>query len=193
MSRDEQTDKLNFFEAGLQDMGAVNLLVNSAYRGETSRLGWTTEADLLAGQRTDEAKLREMMSGEGRQLILMSSAGTNTLIGCVFLEKRQSTAYLGMLTVDPTIQSQGYGRLLLEQAELWARKNWKSQKIEMTVITLRTELIAWYERRGYRVTDERRPFPMNDPRYGLPTRPLEFAVLEKLLPSAAGEILDFSE
>ncbi len=165
-------------EAG--DAETLSRLVNSAYRGESSRRGWTTEADLLGGQRTDPDTLREMISQAGNKILLMHRH--TDFIGCVFLKQRAASAYLGMLTVKPELQTSGAGKRLLAAAEDWVFENWNIRLIEMTVIRQRSELIAWYGRRGYVNTQRIEPFPYGDEKFGLPKRPdLEFAVLEKRL------------
>jgi len=164
------------------DAPAVAALVNSAYRGESSKAGWTTEADLLGGQRVDGARLVEMIMTPDNVILLFEADGA--LLGCVHLERTGEDCYLGMLTVKPTSQGGGLGRQLLEAAERWAIEHWFSRIMHMTVITQRAELIAWYERRGYRRTGERKPFPYGDERFGLPRRDdLVFDVLRKQLAS----------
>ena len=166
------------------DAAALVALVNSAYRGDSSRAGWTTEADLLGGQRTDEAALREFITGgatRGDAVMLVHEDDAGPL-ACVQLERRGERAYLGMLTIRPTAQARGVGRALLTAAERYARDTWGSRAIVMTVIEQRDELIAWYERRGYTRTGRHAPFPYGDPRFGEPKRPdLRFVVLEKVL------------
>jgi ribosomal protein S18 acetylase RimI-like enzyme len=157
------------------DVSDLNQLVNSAYRGDSSRKGWTTEADLLSGIRTDEAGLQAMLATTDA-VILTYKAGSQ-LIGCVYLEKKADVMYLGMLTVSPELQAAGIGRALLEAAERQARAQ-QCRAVTMTVIPQRTELIAWYKRRGYQPTGETHPFP-TDPRFGLPKEPLSFIVMEK--------------
>ena len=159
------------------DIPALNQLVNSAYRGDSSRKGWTTEADLLGGIRTDEAGLQAMLDHSDTTILTYKT--DNQLIGCVYLEKKADAMYLGMLTVSPELQAAGIGRTLLEAAENRARVQ-HCRVITMTVIPQRTELLAWYERRGYQPTGETHPFP-TDPRFGLPKEPLSFIVLEKVL------------
>jgi ribosomal protein S18 acetylase RimI-like enzyme len=159
----------------------ITLLVNSAYRGESSKTGWTTEADLLGGQRSDENSISELIHRKD-SVILTQVNEKNEMIACVHLEQKDNqTTYLGMLTVQPTLQAKGLGKILLKEAEDYSKKYFQSSKIEMTVIHLRTELIAWYERRGYKHTGETRPFPMNDPKFGLPKKELFFIVLEKFI------------
>ncbi|WP_461101601.1 GNAT family N-acetyltransferase [Spirosoma koreense] len=160
-----------------QDVPALNRLVNSAYRGESSRKGWTTEADLLGGIRTDEDALRTMLRNPSARILKYEEA--DQLIGCVYLETKGHDLYLGMLTVSPEAQANGIGKQLLAAAEQIAVEE-GCQAITMTVITIRHELIAWYERRGYRPTGETQPFP-NDPRFGFPKQPLAFIVMAKTL------------
>lgn len=166
------------------DAPALVSLVNSAYRGDSSRAGWTTEADLLGGQRTDESALIDFIahsetSGD-RAMLIHERDGR--LVACVQLERRGAGAYLGMLTIQPTLQSTGVGRALLSAAEDFARRTWQTARMTMTVIEQRHELIAWYERRGYSRTGETAPFPYGDARFGEPKRPdLRFIVLAKSL------------
>ena len=165
-----------------QDIPALNELVQSAYRGESSRRGWTTEADLLDGVRTDEAGLKAMLDNPRATILKYEDAGQ--LIGCVYLETKGDSLYLGMLTVSPDAQAGGIGKQLMAAAEQVARDR-NCRAMTMTVIPQRHELIAFYERRGYRPTGETEPFPMDDPRFGLPKQPLSFIVMEKPLEPVA--------
>jgi GNAT superfamily N-acetyltransferase len=167
--------------AVLDDVDDIVRLVESAYRGESSRTGWTTEADLLDGQRTDQASVRHALDHHGSVILVTPHAGP--LLGCCHLERRaKDTCYFGMFAVAPTAQSGGIGRRLLAEAERFAREEWDSVAMEMTVITQRRDLISWYERRGYSSTGEMRPFPHGDERFGLPRRDdLAFEVLVKPL------------
>lgn len=161
------------------DAAALVGLINGAYRGEGSKRGWTTEADLLDGQRTDEAAVTDLIAKPGA--VLLKAEGTDgTLQGCVYLEKQQDTLYLGMLTVAPHLQNGGIGKQLLQAAEAYAHDQ-QCATIVMTVISVRHQLIRWYERHGYRPTGVTKPFPHGDPRFGIPRQPLEFVVLEKRL------------
>ena len=161
-----------------QDVPTLNELVQSAYRGESSRRGWTTEADLLDGIRTDETGLKTMLANPQATILKYEDAGQ--LIGCVYLEKKGECLYLGMLTVSPDAQAGGIGKQLMAAAEQVARDR-NCRAMTMTVIPQRHELIAFYKRRGYRPTGETEPFPMDDPRFGLPKQPLSFIVMEKVL------------
>lgn len=168
---------LTFRPATPDDIPGVARLINSAYRGDSSRLGWTTEADLLDGQRTDSEALLEIIKRPDSYLLLAILDGQ--IVGCVHLEKNQKRCYLGMLTVAPQKQNTGLGRQLLQQAEASALQD-GCQKIYMTVISVRKELISWYERRGYFNTMQSQPFPYGNPRFGLPkSKDLVFTVLEK--------------
>ncbi|WP_420150534.1 GNAT family N-acetyltransferase [Spirosoma sp.] len=160
-----------------QDVPNLNVLVNGAYRGESSKKGWTTEADLLGGIRTDEAGLRTLLRNPNVTILKYEDAGQ--LLGCVLLEKKGQDLYLGMLTVSPEAQANGIGKKLLVAAEKMAVEQ-KRRAITMTVITVRHELIAWYERRGYHATGEKQPFP-DDPRFGIQKQPLEFIVMKKAM------------
>ena len=169
--------------AALDDLPALHALIESAYRGDSARRGWSHEADLLDGQRTDLESLKAMLSDSAQHLLVFRD--NEKLRACVALtDKGDRLAYLGMLTVDPARQSAGLGKLILAAAHDHA-VNFGATRVEMTVIAQRAELIAWYERRGYRLTGERRPFPAQDPRFGLPRRDdLEYVVLEKALTSS---------
>jgi len=165
-------------KAVIEDAPALDKLVNSAYRGDSSRQGWTTEADLLDGTRTDAAAIAEIM--QMPDTILLKYVEENEILGCVELRNQNGKLYLGMLTVDPNLQGKGIGKQLLKAAEEEA-KNQTCTSIFMTVISVRKELIGWYVRHGYELTGERKPFAFNDPRFGQPKMKLEFEVLEKKL------------
>lgn len=163
------------------DIPALRRLIESAYRGEGAKAGWTHEADLLGGARTSDAELAGIIADPDQVLLMTEDAGE--AVGCVRLMRQaDGSAYLGMLTVSPLRQAGGLGRRLLAAAEAEAVGRFASPRMEMTVISTRSELIAWYERRGYALTGERRPFPVEVQDFGdLPARDLEFVVLEKRL------------
>lgn len=162
--------------AKVDDAPALSALVNSAYRGDTGRQGWTTEADLIEGSRTDEALLKEVMEKPGS--VILKYVENDEIIGCVELRKEDDKLYLGMLTVKPTLQGKGIGKALLRASEQYALAQ-ACRHIYMNVLSVRSELIAWYERHGYRDTGQRKPFAFTDPRFGFPKQPLEFMVMEK--------------
>ena len=163
------------------DLDALHRLVERAYRGDSARRGWSHEADLLGGQRTDRESLHESLQ-DPRQLLLVMIRQDAMIVSVTVTDKGGGHAYLGMLAVDPDWQAGGIGRAMLAKAEAMAREKMAVTTMEMTVIASRAELVAWYERRGYALTGERRPFPATDPRFGLPKRDdLEFVVLTKRL------------
>jgi ribosomal protein S18 acetylase RimI-like enzyme len=174
-------DEVSFRDATLLDVPKLQPLVHHAYRGERARVGWTHEADLLDAARIDEGILAESIGDPAQVIILAEEAGE--LIGCVHVtDKGDGLSYLGMLTVAAPLQARGLGRRLIVTAEARARERFAATRMEMTVIVQRSELIAWYQRRGYVLTGERRPFPATDPRFGIPRRSdLAFVVLEKAL------------
>jgi ribosomal protein S18 acetylase RimI-like enzyme len=161
------------------DIPDLHRLVEHAYRGEEAKKGWTHEADLLGGQRTDAEGLAGIIADPDKTILL--SFDDDVLSGCVLLaHQADGSAYLGMLSVDPERQASGLGRRLLAEAEAFAQDVLRASRVEMTVIRQRGELIAWYERRGYALTGKTLPFPMDDERFGLPKRrDLEFVVLAK--------------
>ncbi|MEU3819623.1 GNAT family N-acetyltransferase [Streptomyces sp. NPDC030392] len=162
------------------DVPALVELVESAYRGDASRAGWTTEADILDGQRTDPDGVRAVISTPGSRLVAVERNGG--LVACCQLERRGDAAYFGMFAVRPGLQGGGLGRRVLAEAERLARDEWGAREMHMTVISVRDELIAWYERRGYRRTGRTTPFPYGDERFGVPRRDdLEFELLVKEL------------
>lgn len=170
---------LSFRSATDTDIDALLDLVESAYRGDSSRKGWTTEADLLDGQRTDRDGLRATIDKDGSVIVLAERDGE--LLGCANLERQGNAAYFGMFAVRPGRQGQGIGDAILRECERLAR-DWGLGSVRMTVIWTRTELIAWYQRRGYAATGERAPFPYGDIRFGLPRRQdLWFEVYAKSL------------
>lgn len=171
--------------ATIHDAEEISDLVNSAYRGDTSRLGWTTEADYLEGARITVPRTKELIQPESGKniLVLREDGAAKPIIGCVYLEKcdirGEPGYYLGMLTVNPKMQDKGLGRVILEKAEDFAR-DCGAVKMVLGVIQLRGTLMAWYERRGYKSTGEKKPFPYDQPEVGIPKRDdLHFIMFEK--------------
>ena len=163
-------------KATLDDISQLNKLINSAYRGESSKKGWTTEANILEGIRTTEEELAETM-GDPKNTILKFTEN-DWIIGCVLLIAKERQLYLGMLTVSPELQNSGVGKKLLQQADLHALAL-GLPRIVMTVISVREELISWYKRHGYVDIGAREPFPVSDVHIPITETPLEFMVLEK--------------
>jgi ribosomal protein S18 acetylase RimI-like enzyme len=172
---------LRFRLAESRDVGAIVDLVESAYRGDASRAGWTTEADLLDGQRTDTEAVSAIVDARGSTMLVAEADGH--LAGCCQLERRPGgVVYFGMFAVRPGSQGRGRGQEILAEAERLAREEQGAGTMVMTVLAQRLDLIAWYQRRGYRLTGRSRPFPYGDERFGIPRRPdLSFVELAKRL------------
>lgn len=176
---------LKFRNATPADTEALVALVESAYRGDASKQGWTTEADILDGRRTGADDIDACIArSDSRILIAERPAhdGTPELLACAHVAAEDGAGYFGMFSVRPNLQGSGIGKAMLAEAERVAREEWKLPVMRMTVIDIRDELIAFYERRGYRRTGVKKPFPYGDERFGLPKRDdLRFEVLEKTL------------
>ncbi|NLR71867.1 GNAT family N-acetyltransferase [Novosphingobium sp. ERN07] len=146
-------------EAG--DVPALRALVERAYRGESAKRGWTHEADLLDDERTSDAEIADAIGDADARVLVARIDGK--LAGTVTIRNLgASRAYLGMLCVDPDLQAEGLGRALIADAEDLAVEAFGATIMEMTVIDARTDLIAYYERRGYARTGKMRPFPYGD-------------------------------
>jgi len=157
------------------DLSRLHPVIERAYRGESARAGWTHEADILDGTRTDIATLESALADPSQCLLVAFDGGTT--IGCVqVIDRGHGLAYLGLLCVEPVLQAGGLGKRLIEAAEKLANDTLGATMMEMTVIDSRAELIAYYERRGYAGTGERRDFPI------AVVPPLHMAVLAKPLP-----------
>jgi ribosomal protein S18 acetylase RimI-like enzyme len=175
---------ITFRPAQAADIIAIVTLVESAYRGESGLRGWTTESHLLDGQRTDAADVSALIDRPDCQVLLAEQHGQ--LKASCHIERQGETGYFGMFAVDPGGQGCGLGKQVLAEAERVAREEWHCRAMRMTVIEQRAELIAWYERRGYRRTGEYQPFPYGDERFGIPRRDdLRFEVLLKEFGGAA--------
>jgi ribosomal protein S18 acetylase RimI-like enzyme len=155
-------------------------LLNFAFRATGPSASWNVEAGIIEGQRTNDSLLRENLANPGAQLLIHRDEANGALLGTVLLEPGiDGIWYLGLLSVRPALQKKQLGRTLLAAAEEFARER-GARRIRMTVIHLRDTLIAWYERRGYTLTGETKPFPYGDNRFGKPLRDdLHFVVLQK--------------
>lgn len=169
-----------FRDATDADVDALVALIESAYRGDASRVGWTTEADILEGQRTDPEGVLQIIKSPDSRLLTVEQ--DSRIVACCQLQHRGDHAYFGMFAVSPTLQGAGLGKVVIAEAERLARESWGATEMHMTVISVRNDLIAWYERRGYRRTGRMTPFPYGDERFGIPQRDnLQFELLVKEL------------
>ena len=175
---------LTFRPATLADIPALVELVTSAYRGETSKQGWTTEADLLEGQRIDPEVLRQDIERPQSRILIAERDGR--MLACAHIAEENGAGYFGMFSVRPDQQGGGLGKTMMNEVERIVRNEWRLPAMRMTVIDIREELIAFYERRGYVRTGIKKPFPYGDERFGIPKRDdLRFEILEKPLPGTA--------
>jgi len=173
-------NKMTITRATVEDLGALNRLVNSAYRGQESKNGWTTEAEILDGIRIDEQALEVMLARAG-VTILKGIDGNGEILGTVCLEVRSHDLYLGMFAVSPFAQGNGIGKFLLAAAEKHAAEN-NCSRIVISVIMSRVELIAWYKRHGYTATGGSIAFEEIDGRFGDPKVPdIRLIEMEKVL------------
>jgi SUF system NifU family Fe-S assembly protein len=173
-------EMIEYRAATEDDIPAIVALVESAYRGDVSKQGWTTEADMLDGQRTDPVSVASLLLAPNSRVLLALRDGE--LLGCAHVEGQQGVGYFGMFAVSPLAQGSGLGAALLAEAERIARSEYDCAIMTMTVISIRRELIAFYTRRGYKATGQSKPFPYGDERFGIPKRAdLEFAVFAKAL------------
>jgi len=176
------TPAITFRAAALNDIPAIVALVESAYRGDASRAGWTTEADFLEGQRIDQEGVKADIETPDSCVLLAEAAEGSGLLACCHLQQQGDICYFGMFSVQPAQQGSGLGKRMMAEAERLAREDWHCTHMQMTVIDIRDELIGFYERRGYVRTGVHKPFPYGDERFGIPLRDdLRFEVLEKPL------------
>lgn len=176
---------LKFRNATHADIDALVALVESAYRGDASKQGWTTEADLLGGRRTGADDIQACIDRKDSVILLAERTdhvGHDELLACAHVAVEDGAGYFGMFSVRPTQQGGGIGKVVINEAERIVREDWGLPAMRMTVIDVREELISFYERRGYHRTGIKKPFPYGDERFGQPKRDdLRFEVLEKAL------------
>ena len=167
---------MDIIKATNQDSKIINQLMNKAFRGDSARRGWTHEADYLGGVRTTEEVVKNTINeAKGTYFLVKIEC---EIVACVYYEKQDSKMYLGSLTVDPDMQAKGIGKAIMTHAEQYC-KYLDCTIISMSVVSRRTELIAWYERQGYFNTGIIKPFPMDDRNFGEPLEFLEFIIMEK--------------
>ena len=166
-----------FSPASLSDIAALITLINRAYRGPAGKQGWTTEADLLSGRRTDSANLLRLLT-EPNSVILTAKQQHN-LLACVHLQHSGQLAQFSMFAVEPALQNQGLGKQLLATAETTAQQLWSVDSFIMWVISRRSELLAFYVRRGYCRTGVSQSFPADSDLWQAKVADLRLELLEK--------------
>lgn len=174
-----QKEEIDLKIAKEADAERITQLVNSVYRGENSKKGWTTEADFLKGIRITEEKIREIIASKN-DMIIMAFIGDD-LFGCVHLEKAAEYSFLGMLSVDVNVQTKGIGKLLIHECERYTKEVFGLNDIRMKVIGRRIELIEYYKRRGYELTNQREDFIPGGDTFGETEEKLHFEILKKML------------
>lgn len=167
-----------FRQAVIADAETIAQLVNAAYRGESSRAGWTTEADILDGLRTSANEVKRLIEAENTIILLCLKNAD--LLGSICMEQAPDAIHIGMFVVNPTLQGSGIGKQLLAAAEKLAQQTWVTKKFQMHVITIRHELIAFYERRGYLRTGILSEFPLNPLVWQPKLAGLQLETLEKI-------------
>ena len=150
-------ETLSFREADIADIPQIVALVNISYRSKELK-GWTSEADLVEGNRTDHQQVRQLLLDNSKVLVMFKA---EELIGCVHVHKKNATCYIGMLTTHPAVQNRGLGKTILELTEQYSIKNYAVSIFEMSVLSIRKDLIGFYIRRGYKLTGESEPYPVN--------------------------------
>lgn len=154
---------LHFYKAELSDAQAIAQLINSAYRGENSRKGWTTEADILDGLRTTTEDVANMI--KRTDAFMLMGVLNDEIVATIACERQKVadalTAHFGMIAVKPTLQNKGYGKDLITAAEVMTKREWRVAGFHMSVISIREDVIHFYERLGYERTTEFMEFPVN--------------------------------
>ena len=170
---------IHYHKAEISDASAIADLINSAYRGESSRAGWTTEADLIEGMRTTTQEVAAIIQRENAFILI--GVLKDQIIATIGCEKHENTAKLGMIAVKPTMQNKGYGKEMIQAAEAMTLRQWRVAGFYMSVITLRESLIAFYERLGYERTGNLEDFPTESPLWQVKVNNLKFEYLVKVL------------
>jgi ribosomal protein S18 acetylase RimI-like enzyme len=165
--------------ASQDDAERITALVNSVYRGENAKKGWTTEADFLEGIRITPEKVNEIIARDTD--IIINAVLDDKVIGCVHLENKGTYTLLGMLSVDVNHQDKGIGKMLINECERYTKKIYGLSEIRMKVISRRTELVDYYKRRDYITTGEREEFGKGGETFGEPTEKLYFESMSKKL------------
>ena len=169
---------LRFTYATLDDVPRLSALIELAYRGSQAATGWTNETDILEGPRSSPSEVEQLIRDPDSRFVL--ALDHDELIGSALLKRHGDGAYFGMFAIDPRLQQRGLGKAVMVHCEAAARELWNAKFLELAVISLRDELIDWYQRRGFRRTGERHPFPFDTATGALRTD-FDLVVLQKPL------------
>lgn len=165
--------------ANYLDAELITKLVNQAYRPESATPAWTHESNWVAGNRTNISQIMDVIA-KSNSIILVGIKGSS-IVACVHVEQEGNSSHIGMLAVHPELQGAGAGKQMLSQAEKYALEIFGAEKLIMLVVSSRSELIAFYLRRGYRQTGSIMDYPLALD-VGIPKKPnLKIEVLEKWL------------
>lgn len=174
---------LHFHKAELVDAEEVAALINAAYRGESSRAGWTTEADLLDGLRTTTPEIASIIKREDAFILI--GVLNDQIVACMCCELQiisgKSTAHFGMIAVKPILQNRGYGAEIIQAAEAMTLRQWRVAGFHMAVISIRNELIAFYEKLGFLRTGEFKDFPIESALWQAKVESLNLEYLVKVI------------
>lgn len=174
----DKTLNVVYTPATEDDVEALVALVNSVYRGEHSKQGWTTEANILEGKRVDTAWVRDVIESSHSTLIVARRHGA--VIGCLQIDIEAPVAHLGLFAVDVVSQTLGIGKRLLQEAEVYAKSN-NISTLQLEIIDKRADIILYYERRGFQATGESLDFPVRDDLWRSKVGPLQLLVYRKQL------------
>jgi ribosomal protein S18 acetylase RimI-like enzyme len=147
-----------FRAATKSDTEAISNLVNRAYRPDADFAGWTHESLLVAGNRINVTQVSEIMAKPDSAVLI--GLNDSELVACIHVEKNGDSSYIGMFAVNPLLQGAGVGKTMLAHAEQYAKNNFGSSKYCMVVMSDRSELISFYQRRGYQKTGMVMDYPL---------------------------------
>ncbi len=172
----EIMQNLKFSKLTKDDIKAVVELINKAYR-ENNPNSWTSEAHLLSGIRVNEDNINDILEEKNSKIYIAKFE--DKIAGTIQAKLEDEDIHIGLFAVHPDFQSFGVGKKLLEFTEQSSMKLYNADKFKMQVISIRTDLIEFYKRRGYEVTNTFLEFPKSELWNFRTNEELRFVVLEK--------------
>lgn len=158
------------------DIAQLVKLINAAYRQKNENT-WTTEAEIVMGERISYAQLEQLFKNHNFHLLVAEQ--NNQVVACIGLTFDESSVEIGTFAISPNWQNQGLGKLVLDNAEKYAKDiQFDLKTYVMWVLSVRTELIAFYERRGYIQTGVVEDYPL-DADVGIPQVDLHLVEMMK--------------